>query len=102
MLRWDDIDLPLRVRRGMPHRRRVDSARCGFSRLSGVFRAWPRVKTRQQNGQNAGQDYAVKVPAPPIEAAGAPRPRTLSRVVRSAPINVPRLPAIRQVRRAIV
>ena len=60
MLRWDDIDLPLRVRRGMPPRRRVDAARWGFSRLSGVFRAWPRVKTRQQNGQNAGQEYAVK------------------------------------------
>jgi hypothetical protein len=34
-----------------------------------------------------------KVPAPPIEATGAPRPRTASRLRRSAPISVPRLPA---------
>src|SRR6516225_1893254 len=40
------------------------------------------------------KDMPSKVPAPPIEATGAPRPRTLSRLVRSAPISVPRLPAI--------
>jgi hypothetical protein len=33
-----------------------------------------------------------KVPAPPIEATGAPSPRTASRLRRSAPISVPRLP----------
>jgi hypothetical protein len=33
-----------------------------------------------------------KVPAPPIEATGAPSPPTLSRLRRSAPISVPRLP----------
>jgi hypothetical protein len=44
----------------MPPRRGVDAARWGFSRLSGVCRAWPRVNTRQQDRQNAGQEYAVK------------------------------------------
>jgi len=33
-----------------------------------------------------------KVPAPPIDATGAPSPRTASRLRRSAPISVPRLP----------
>ena len=33
-----------------------------------------------------------KVPAPPIEATGAPRPRMRPRLSRSAPISVPRLP----------
>ncbi len=33
-----------------------------------------------------------KVPAPPIEATGAPSPRTTPRLSRSAPIRVPRLP----------
>jgi hypothetical protein len=33
-----------------------------------------------------------KVPAPPIEATGAPRPCTAPRLRRSAPISVPRLP----------
>ena len=33
-----------------------------------------------------------KVPAPPIEATGAPSPGTASRLRRSAPISVPRLP----------
>jgi len=32
------------------------------------------------------------VPAPPIEATGAPSPRTTSRLSRSAPTSVPRLP----------
>jgi hypothetical protein len=35
-----------------------------------------------------------KVPAPPIEATGAPSPRMLPRLSRSAPISVPRLPPI--------
>jgi hypothetical protein len=35
-----------------------------------------------------------KVPAPPIEATGAPSPRMLPRLSRSAPIRVPRLPPI--------
>src|SRR5262249_52204660 len=35
-----------------------------------------------------------KVPAPPIEATGAPSPLTLSRLVRSAPIRVPSAPAM--------
>src|ERR1700721_167699 len=35
-----------------------------------------------------------KVPAPPIEAIGAPRPLILSRLERSAPISVPIEPPI--------
>jgi hypothetical protein len=35
-----------------------------------------------------------KVPAPPIDATGAPSPCILSRFRMSAPINVPRLPAM--------
>ena len=42
----------------------------------------------------AVRNMPSKVPAPPIVASGAPRSRTLSKLVRSAPINVPRLPAI--------
>ncbi len=34
------------------------------------------------------------VPAPPIEAIGAPKPCNLSRLSRSAPMSVPRLPLI--------
>ena len=34
------------------------------------------------------------VPAPPMDATGAPSPRILSRLVRSAPISVPMLPAM--------
>jgi 2-oxo-hept-3-ene-1,7-dioate hydratase len=34
------------------------------------------------------------VPAPPIDATGAPSPCTLARLSRSAPISVPRLPPI--------
>jgi hypothetical protein len=34
------------------------------------------------------------VPAPPIEATGAPRLRTLSRLVKSAPISVPSVPIV--------
>ncbi len=33
-----------------------------------------------------------KVPAPPIDATGAPNPWILSRLSRSAPMSVPRLP----------
>jgi hypothetical protein len=35
---------------------------------------------------------STAMPAPPIEATGAPSPRTASRLRRSAPISVPRLP----------
>ena len=35
-----------------------------------------------------------KVPAPPMEATGAPNPSILSRLSRSAPISAPMLPAI--------
>ena len=34
-----------------------------------------------------------KVPSPLIEATGAPKPRTAPRFIKSAPINVPKLPA---------
>jgi hypothetical protein len=33
-----------------------------------------------------------KVPAPPMEATGAPKPCTPPRLSRSAPMSVPRLP----------
>jgi hypothetical protein len=45
-------------------------------------------------GGHGGGQMPSKVPAPPIEATGAPKPHTLSRLVRSAPISVPRLPAM--------
>ena len=76
----------------MPPRRRVDAARWGFSRLSGVCRAWPRGKTCQQDGQNTGQEYAVKSSG--TADRGHWRAEATHRLVRSAPINVPRLPAI--------
>jgi hypothetical protein len=37
----------------------------GFLRLSGVRHARPHLKAGEQHGKNAGQEYAVKVPAPP-------------------------------------
>jgi hypothetical protein len=56
VLRWD----VLACAQGCHLAAGVDAARWCFSRLSGVCRAWPRVKTRQQDRQNAGQEYAVK------------------------------------------
>jgi hypothetical protein len=66
----------------------------GFEGLPGQRHARARVKARQQHGKNAGQEYAVKSPGAADRSDGRAGPRTLSRLVRSAPISVPRLPAI--------
>jgi hypothetical protein len=52
------------------------------------------VKVRQQHGKNSGEKMPSKVLAPLMEATGAPSPRTLSRLVMSAPISVPSPPAL--------
>jgi len=58
--------------------------------MVGQLRA-PRRLARVEDSEQSGNEDPSKVPAPPIEAIGAPRPWILLRFNTSAPISVPRL-----------
>jgi len=75
--------------RGCPIAFRVGLCQ-GFT-VDGVPRV---VRLPSKTARILVRNMPSKVPAPPIDATGAPRLAILSRFMRSAPINVPSDPAI--------
>jgi len=61
--------------------------------VASAYRRHPLVRLANSTAMIPVTKMPSKVPAPPIDATGAPRSGIFGRLSKSAPISVPRLPA---------